>query len=114
MDCEQFLDDDIDDDVACVETIFSIHGFEGWTGWKNKCRDYDNSYWIEDCDLDPDSPETPETPASLIERLLDSTKQAIQSFLTVHKDDPNQNFIVRTLNKISMAMRVILTKLYYF
>jgi salivary lysozyme len=108
IDCNKFLNEDISDDVSCARTIYSIHGFDAWTGWRSKCKGQDNSYYISDCDLKT------ETSVSLIERLLQNTKDAIQSFLTTHKDDPNQSFIVRTLNKMSFAMRVILNKLKYF
>jgi len=32
------LDDDISDDCACANLIYSIQGFPAWYGWQAKCQ----------------------------------------------------------------------------
>ncbi|XP_058800191.1 uncharacterized protein LOC131669376 [Phymastichus coffea] len=36
--CNDFLDDDIQDDIVCAKTIFEIEGFKHWTGWVKGCK----------------------------------------------------------------------------
>ncbi|KAL0122148.1 hypothetical protein PUN28_007123 [Cardiocondyla obscurior] len=36
--CEDFLNDNIQDDIACAKTIFDREGFKAWKGWLNKCK----------------------------------------------------------------------------
>ncbi|EFN74565.1 Lysozyme c-1 [Camponotus floridanus] len=36
--CEDFLDDDIKDDIACGKKIFDQDGFKAWSGWMKKCK----------------------------------------------------------------------------
>ena len=49
MDCRQFLDDDLRDDIQCVYLIYhetwmfknttgEPNGFYPWDGWKNHCK----------------------------------------------------------------------------
>ncbi|XP_049308567.1 lysozyme-like [Bactrocera dorsalis] len=40
--CEDFLDDNIDDDVACAKRIFQRDGFKNWPGWSASCRNPQN------------------------------------------------------------------------
>ncbi|XP_054090674.1 lysozyme c-1 isoform X3 [Zeugodacus cucurbitae] len=40
--CEDFLDDNIADDVACAKRIFERAGFKNWPGWKASCRNTQN------------------------------------------------------------------------
>ncbi|XP_067634147.1 lysozyme-like isoform X2 [Eurosta solidaginis] len=40
--CEDFLDDNIDDDVACAKRIFERAGFKNWPGWSATCRNTQN------------------------------------------------------------------------
>lgn len=37
--CENFLNDDIQDDIACAKKIFDQEGFKTWSGWVKKCKD---------------------------------------------------------------------------
>lgn len=36
--CNDFLDDDIQDDIVCAEKIFTLRGFKHWKGWLKKCK----------------------------------------------------------------------------
>lgn len=36
--CEDFLNDDIKDDIACGKKIFDQDGFKAWDGWMKKCK----------------------------------------------------------------------------
>ncbi|XP_012540824.1 lysozyme [Monomorium pharaonis] len=36
--CEDFLNDDIQDDIACAKKIFDRDGFKAWDGWTKKCK----------------------------------------------------------------------------
>lgn len=36
--CEDFLNDDIQDDIACAKKIFNQEGFKAWKGWVQKCK----------------------------------------------------------------------------
>lgn len=36
--CEDFLNDDIKDDIACAKKIFDQEGFKAWDGWTKKCK----------------------------------------------------------------------------
>uniref|UniRef100_A0A0K8VAJ1 lysozyme n=1 Tax=Bactrocera latifrons TaxID=174628 RepID=A0A0K8VAJ1_BACLA len=40
--CEDFLDDNIDDDVECAKRIFERNGFKYWSGWCASCRNTQN------------------------------------------------------------------------
>uniref|UniRef100_A0A034WDG6 lysozyme n=2 Tax=Bactrocera dorsalis TaxID=27457 RepID=A0A034WDG6_BACDO len=40
--CEDFLDDNIDDDVVCAKRIFQRDGFKNWPGWSASCRNTQN------------------------------------------------------------------------
>lgn len=37
--CEDFLDDAIQDDIACAKIIVEREGFKSWDGWMKKCKD---------------------------------------------------------------------------
>lgn len=36
--CEDFLNDDIQEDIACAKKIFDQDGFKAWDGWMKKCK----------------------------------------------------------------------------
>ncbi|XP_063979232.1 lysozyme-like [Diachasmimorpha longicaudata] len=36
--CEDFLNDDISDDIACAQKISNAEGFKYWKGWVKKCK----------------------------------------------------------------------------
>lgn len=36
--CEAFINDDIQDDIACAKIIFDREGFKAWNGWMKKCK----------------------------------------------------------------------------
>ncbi|XP_011262282.2 lysozyme [Camponotus floridanus] len=36
--CEDFLNDDIKDDIACGKKIFDQEGFKAWDGWIKNCK----------------------------------------------------------------------------
>lgn len=36
--CEDFLNDDIQDDITCAKKIFDQQGFKAWDGWTKKCK----------------------------------------------------------------------------
>ncbi|XP_015126315.1 lysozyme c-1 [Diachasma alloeum] len=36
--CEDFLNDDISDDIACAQKIHTAEGFKYWKGWVQKCK----------------------------------------------------------------------------
>lgn len=36
--CEDFLDEDIRDDIKCAKIIYNRLGFNGWKGWLNRCK----------------------------------------------------------------------------
>lgn len=36
--CNDFLDDDIRDDITCAKTIFEMEGFKHWNGWVRSCK----------------------------------------------------------------------------
>lgn len=36
--CEDFLNDDIQDDIVCARKIFDQKGFNAWDGWTKKCK----------------------------------------------------------------------------
>lgn len=38
MKCEDFLKDDIKNDIECAKTIYGQKGFDGWPGWQRKCK----------------------------------------------------------------------------
>ncbi|KAM7345907.1 lysozyme-like isoform 1-T7 [Cochliomyia hominivorax] len=42
MKCEDFLNDDISDDVLCAKKIFELKGFRNWNGWNTYCRNTQN------------------------------------------------------------------------
>ncbi|KNC31151.1 hypothetical protein FF38_13932, partial [Lucilia cuprina] len=42
MKCENFLNDDIADDVHCAKRIFELKGFRNWNGWNTYCRNTQN------------------------------------------------------------------------
>ncbi|RWS26848.1 lysozyme precursor-like protein [Leptotrombidium deliense] len=52
MECDDLLDDNLDDDITCVKKIYKIHGFRAWTGWYAKCRNHDVQQYIKDCKLE--------------------------------------------------------------
>lgn len=33
-----FLDDKLDDDIACAMKVFDKYGFKNWRGWEEKCK----------------------------------------------------------------------------
>uniref|UniRef100_A0A182J560 lysozyme n=1 Tax=Anopheles atroparvus TaxID=41427 RepID=A0A182J560_ANOAO len=35
--CEELLDDDIRDSLACIKIIYNVHHFHAWVAWRNKC-----------------------------------------------------------------------------
>jgi len=37
--CEDFLHDDIQDDITCAKIIINQEGFKSWDGWMKKCKD---------------------------------------------------------------------------
>lgn len=37
--CEDFLNDNIQDDIACAKIIVAQEGFKSWNGWIKKCKD---------------------------------------------------------------------------
>ncbi|EZA48559.1 hypothetical protein DMN91_001138 [Ooceraea biroi] len=37
--CEDFLDDEIQDDITCAKIIVDREGFKSWNGWVKKCKD---------------------------------------------------------------------------
>lgn len=41
--CEDFLNDDIQDDIACGIKIFNQDGFKAWEGWSKKCKNKPNN-----------------------------------------------------------------------
>ncbi|XP_058124828.1 lysozyme c-1-like [Anopheles coustani] len=36
--CEDFLTDDVSDDIECAKKIYQESGFGAWKGWVNKCK----------------------------------------------------------------------------
>ncbi|XP_055621736.1 lysozyme c-1-like isoform X2 [Toxorhynchites rutilus septentrionalis] len=38
MKCEDFLDDDLKNDIDCVKKIQMQYGFNGWSVWQKKCK----------------------------------------------------------------------------
>ncbi|KFB51620.1 AGAP007385-PA-like protein [Anopheles sinensis] len=36
--CEDFLTDDLADDIECAKKIYQEGGFGAWKGWVNKCK----------------------------------------------------------------------------
>jgi hypothetical protein len=38
IDCNKFLDDDINDDIECVKLIYKTHKFTAWRGYEDKCK----------------------------------------------------------------------------
>ncbi|XP_037034004.1 lysozyme-like [Bradysia coprophila] len=36
--CEDFLNDNIQDDIACAKKIFDREGFKAFDGWNKKCK----------------------------------------------------------------------------
>ncbi|EFN75279.1 lysozyme c-1 [Harpegnathos saltator] len=36
--CEDFINDDIQDDIACALKIYNREGFKAWDGWVKKCK----------------------------------------------------------------------------
>ncbi|XP_077292783.1 lysozyme-like [Arctopsyche grandis] len=46
--CESLLSDDISTSTKCVKTIYGIHGFDAWYGWKYRCQG--NLPDLSDCD----------------------------------------------------------------
>ncbi|XP_014474326.1 PREDICTED: lysozyme c-1-like [Dinoponera quadriceps] len=36
--CEDFMNDDIQDDIACAKKIYNRDGFKAWDGWTKKCK----------------------------------------------------------------------------
>lgn len=36
--CEEFLNDNIQDDIECAKKIFEQEGFKAWDGWVKKCK----------------------------------------------------------------------------
>lgn len=41
--CEDFLNDVIQDDIACGIKIFNQDGFKAWDGWLKKCKNNQNN-----------------------------------------------------------------------
>ncbi|KAJ6643827.1 Lysozyme c-1 [Pseudolycoriella hygida] len=39
--CDNFLDDKLDDDIACAMKVFDKYGFKNWKGWEEKCKKQD-------------------------------------------------------------------------
>ncbi|XP_055916468.1 lysozyme-like [Eupeodes corollae] len=40
--CEDFLNDNISDDVVCAKKIYAREGFQHWNGWVKNCRKPEN------------------------------------------------------------------------
>ncbi|CAH1714221.1 unnamed protein product [Chironomus riparius] len=38
MRCEDFLTEDIKDDIKCAKVIYNRHGFKIWKGWMSRCK----------------------------------------------------------------------------
>ncbi|XP_040154905.1 lysozyme c-1 [Anopheles arabiensis] len=36
--CEDFLNDDLTDDIECAKQIYNDSGFAAWKGWVNRCK----------------------------------------------------------------------------
>lgn len=36
-----FLDDKLDDDIACAMKVFDKYGFKNWQQWESKCKKQD-------------------------------------------------------------------------
>ncbi|XP_069702532.1 lysozyme-like [Periplaneta americana] len=36
--CEDLINDNIGDDIKCVQKIYKRHGFKAWYGWQKKCQ----------------------------------------------------------------------------
>lgn len=36
--CEDYLSDDIQEDIVCAKKIFDQHGFKAWDGWVKNCK----------------------------------------------------------------------------
>lgn len=49
MDVSDLVDDDLEDDFACIELIFARHGFTAWNAWKAKCQDSLEDFSVESC-----------------------------------------------------------------
>ncbi|XP_029163828.1 lysozyme c-1-like isoform X2 [Nylanderia fulva] len=41
--CEDFLNDEIQDDITCGIKIFNQDGFKAWGGWSKKCKNNQNN-----------------------------------------------------------------------
>jgi len=63
--CNKYLDDDLRDDIKCVQKIFKEHsklsgnGFNAWVAWKAHCQGRDLSSYTSNCEdqswpLNPD------------------------------------------------------------
>ncbi|XP_054447490.1 lysozyme C, milk isozyme-like [Pteronotus mesoamericanus] len=50
--CNKFLDDIIDDDIACVKRVVQDpKGMSAWVAWVNHCKNKDLSKYLASCDL---------------------------------------------------------------
>ncbi|CAG9799867.1 unnamed protein product [Chironomus riparius] len=49
MNCNQLVDDNISDDIACTKIIYKRHGYNAWYGWKNKCQGSLAAYQVNEC-----------------------------------------------------------------
>ncbi|CAO1346397.1 unnamed protein product [Diamesa serratosioi] len=38
MKCEDFLNEDIKDDIKCAKVIYNRNGFKGWIEWISRCK----------------------------------------------------------------------------
>ncbi|CAO1321986.1 unnamed protein product [Diamesa tonsa] len=38
MKCEDFLNEDIKDDIKCAKVIYNRNGFKGWKEWSSRCK----------------------------------------------------------------------------
>lgn len=49
--CDQFLDDEIRDDIRCAKKVYRRHGFSAWYGWRRGCRNRDVTGFVANCDF---------------------------------------------------------------
>ncbi|XP_066469532.1 lysozyme C, milk isozyme-like [Tiliqua scincoides] len=50
--CNNFLTNDITDDINCAKKVVSDpNGMDAWVGWSNNCKGRDVSQWTRGCQL---------------------------------------------------------------
>ncbi|XP_067848356.1 lysozyme C-1-like [Heptranchias perlo] len=49
--CDDYINDNIADDIQCAKRVVTPQGMNAWYGWKKKCKSRNLGNFLRDCNL---------------------------------------------------------------